>query len=287
MAMEPHRDLPKVEDHRVIDVAALEGQRFNWRLFWILCGLYFVGSLVMLPLSLTLASSDPSLQGVEVSPYQLTVGIAIAQFISVVINGTLIAVGLLCADRVGLGSPILAGWLARRPVGGRLKKALGVALVAGVVLPIVELVVIVSTRMLQGKPVAFGFFLPPDTFAPTWELFLSAIGAGITEEMFYRLFLLSLFAWVGGLVVRSREGLSWTGVLWVATFLAAFGFGLCHLSTATLDDPFSVGRSLALNGLGGLVFGWLYWAYGLESAMLGHFLADVVIYVVAPIFVSL
>lgn len=284
--MGPDRDLPEVENLQAIDLTEPGPRRFNWRLFWLLCGLYVVGSLVMLPLSLTLAGSDPSLQGVEVSLYQIAVGIAIVQFISIVINGTLIAIGMLCADRVGLGAPVLAGWLARAPVGGRPKKALGVSLVAGVALPLVELVVIASTRMLQNKPVEFGLFLPPDTFAPTWQLFLAAVGAGITEEMVYRLFLLSLFAWLGSLVVRSRQGRSWAGVLWAATFLAAFGFGLCHLSTAALDDPFSVGRSLALNSLGGLVFGWLYWAYGLESAMVGHFLADVVIYVVAPIFIS-
>ncbi|MBU1748477.1 MAG: CPBP family intramembrane metalloprotease [Chloroflexi bacterium] len=284
--MEPDRDLPKVQDLQAVGSPAPD-IRFNWRLFWLLCGLYAIGALVMLPLSFTLALSDPSLQGVEVSPYQLAVGVAIAQFIVIVIYGVLIAIGLLCADRVGLGAPILAGLLAREPVRERLKKALGVSLVAGVILPTVELVIIVTTRLMQGKPVEFGFFFPPDMFAPAWQLGLSAIGAGITEETFYRLFLLSLFAWMGGLVVRSRQGRSWTGVLWVATILAAFGFGLCHLSTATLDDPFSLTRSIALNSLGGLVFGWLYWAYGLESAMAGHFLADVVIYVIAPVFISL
>lgn len=33
------------------------------------------------------------------------------------------------------------------------------------------------------------------------------------------------------------------------------------------------------NGLGGLVFGWLYWKRGLVAA---HFATDVVLYVVAP-----
>jgi hypothetical protein len=34
-----------------------------------------------------------------------------------------------------------------------------------------------------------------------------------------------------------------------------------------------------LNGIGGIVFGWLYWRNGLESAMTAHFSADIVVHV--------
>jgi len=42
-----------------------------------------------------------------------------------------------------------------------------------------------------------------------------------------------------------------------------------------------------LNGLGGLAFGWLYWKQGLESAMMAHFLADIVLHVITPLVVML
>jgi len=38
-----------------------------------------------------------------------------------------------------------------------------------------------------------------------------------------------------------------------------------------------------LNGLGGLAFGWLYWKQGLESAMIAHFSADIVLHVITPL----
>jgi membrane protease YdiL (CAAX protease family) len=42
-------------------------------------------------------------------------------------------------------------------------------------------------------------------------------------------------------------------------------------------------RTIALNAVGGLVFGWLYWKRGIEMAMLGHFSADIVLHVLAPL----
>ena len=42
-------------------------------------------------------------------------------------------------------------------------------------------------------------------------------------------------------------------------------------------------RAIVLNGVGGLVFGWLYWTFGLEAAMVSHFSADIVIHVIMPL----
>jgi len=47
-------------------------------------------------------------------------------------------------------------------------------------------------------------------------------------------------------------------------------------------NPLIITRGLVLNGIAGLVFGWLYWKYGLESAMLAHFFTDIIVYTVNP-----
>ena len=55
---------------------------------------------------------------------------------------------------------------------------------------------------------------------------------------------------------------------------SALLFGAGHLpTTATLMPltPLVITRALLLNGLGGIVFGWLYWKRGLLAAMLAHF----------------
>jgi hypothetical protein len=39
-------------------------------------------------------------------------------------------------------------------------------------------------------------------------------------------------------------------------------------------------RALVLNGLPGLVLGWIYWYRGLEAAVVAHLAADSAIYLV-------
>jgi membrane protease YdiL (CAAX protease family) len=75
-------------------------------------------------------------------------------------------------------------------------------------------------------------------------------------------------------------------VVWIAMVLATLLFGAVHLpQAAELGGalPASVVAYVLLgNGLGGLVFGWLYWKRGLLAAATAHFTVDVVLYVVAP-----
>jgi membrane protease YdiL (CAAX protease family) len=69
----------------------------------------------------------------------------------------------------------------------------------------------------------------------------------------------------------------------MANIVAALLFGLAHLPTTSLLAPLTpviVTRAVVLNGLLGLAFGFLYWTRGLESAMLSHFCADLLLHVI-------
>jgi hypothetical protein len=71
-------------------------------------------------------------------------------------------------------------------------------------------------------------------------------------------------------------------VLWVATILAAALFGLGHLPMTSMMVPLTpliIVRAFVLNGLLGVGFGYLYWTRGLESAMLAHLSADLLLHV--------
>ena len=48
-------------------------------------------------------------------------------------------------------------------------------------------------------------------------------------------------------------------------------------------DGVVIARTLLLNGIGGVAFGWLYWKRGIEAAMLAHFSTDLVLHVIAPL----
>ncbi|WP_422877877.1 hypothetical protein [Ktedonosporobacter rubrisoli] len=53
-------------------------------------------------------------------------------------------------------------------------------------------------------------------------------------------------------------------------------------ATAALVEltPILIVRAILLNGIVGVAFGYLFWQYGLEAAMLVHFTADIVLHII-------
>ncbi len=120
-----------------------------------------------------------------------------------------------------------------------------------------------------------------DVRTSLWKRMLACLYGGFDEEVLTRLFLVSGFAWLVGLVWKSPTGTPADGAFWLAIFLAALLFGAGHLPATkaiTKLTPMIVARALLLNGIPGLVFGYLYWQYGLEAAMLAHFILDIYIH---------
>jgi membrane protease YdiL (CAAX protease family) len=105
-----------------------------------------------------------------------------------------------------------------------------------------------------------------------------------------RLFFMTFILWLISKVIRPKTKAIETPVLmWSAIIAAALIFGLGHLPiTASLTalTPLVVLRALLLNGVGGMVFGWLFWKKGLESAIIAHFSADIILHVIYPLLLS-
>ncbi len=120
--------------------------------------------------------------------------------------------------------------------------------------------------------------------APLWQKLLAAFYGGITEEILMRLFLMTLLSWIGMKVIKSSRPNKI--VVIISIVVAAVIFGLGHLPiTASLTKltPLIVIRAVVLNGIGGIVFGWLYWKKGLESAIIAHFTADIFLLSILPL----
>jgi membrane protease YdiL (CAAX protease family) len=116
-----------------------------------------------------------------------------------------------------------------------------------------------------------------------WKGLLASFFGGIDEEIQLRLFALNLFLWLGRFIFRKPYGRPTAIAFWIANILAALLFGLGHLPAYSMLAPLTpviVARAVALNGLLGLAFGYLYWTRGLESAMLSHFSADLLLHVI-------
>jgi membrane protease YdiL (CAAX protease family) len=206
-----------------------------------------------------------------------------------ILYGIIAALGLIIAGRIGLGLPFLESWLAGRPGWALVRRFLVPAIVVGVLagIAIVLLDYLVFGPRLAAELAQLGQTELPTLGAPAWQGFLASFYGGITEEILLRLFVLSLVAWIGGFVNRTGTGRPGLTALWIANIVAAVLFGLGHLpATAAAGLPLDalvITRAIVLNGLGGLAFGWFYWTFGLEAAMLSHFSADIVLHVIMPL----
>lgn len=73
---------------------------------------------------------------------------------------------------------------------------------------------------------------------------------------------MSFFVWLGRFFNRTPEGHPTSPIFWTANILAAVLFGLGHLPATSVLVPLTllvIARTVVLNGLLGVIWGWLYW----------------------------
>jgi Type II CAAX prenyl endopeptidase Rce1-like len=186
-----------------------------------------------------------------------------------------VGIGLLAARAVGLRAPVTEALATRGDVRQALRQIDALrAVLFGVGASV--FVIVLSVTVFAAVTAS----LVPAARAPGRVFgFLASFEGGITEEILLRLFVMSVIAWLLSLVWRDRP----PAMFWTANIASALLFGIGHLpATAALIPltPIVVARAIVLNGLLGLVAGWLYWRRGLESAMVAHFSADIVLHVI-------
>jgi membrane protease YdiL (CAAX protease family) len=197
-------------------------------------------------------------------------------------------IGLLVARKIGLGAPYFESWFdgAPRPAHP----------VSSIVLPALfwaTVTAIIAFAIDAFFRHALGVSTPaPEIHARIavawWRSGLASLWFPWAEEIFDRLFLLSLLAWLGMKLFRvSGEGRGRWIALWIANFATALFFGWYHISNEEFfvnPVPFIVALRTVLIVLpAGLAFGWIYIRRGLEAAILSHFFIDVIVHVVRPI----
>jgi membrane protease YdiL (CAAX protease family) len=218
-----------------------------------------------------------------------------AIFVGLVVNALiyvpLIALGMLASARVHLlGAPLLASLVKgdTDTLKGRARSSLVAGIKVGVIVGIgVAILTAVSQPWIKAYFVKQTGRPWPSVGNPSpWQSLLGAVYAGIAEEIVFRFFLLSVVAWLVSRLWRIRHGTLPAGAFWISNVISALIFGMVHLSGAAqlgLALPPVVVQVLLLNGIAGAGLGWLYWKYGLESAMMGHFVIGIVAHVVAPV----
>jgi hypothetical protein len=187
-----------------------------------------------------------------------------------------VLVGVALAPRVGLSSPVAEAAAS----GGRLSSALRPQIIPGLVGGLAGGVAIVLTALLWRQ------FLPPEVitriaeFGKLVPLPTRLLYGGITEDLLLRWGLMTLLVWAAWRLFQKGRGDPKPAYFVGAILLSSVLFGVGHLPIAFLlvpDAGFALTSFVIVaNSIFGLVAGYLYWKKGLESAILAHMTAHVV-----------
>ena len=254
----------------------------NWRVFFLLWIAAILASIAVLPYVLELQGS--TLESLDL-PIPLPAVIALQILQSAVIFAIITFAGMFFASRVGLGTPILDSVIRGESVSDKIRAILPISIGLGVIASLLIIgleVLIFQPAFLKELGDSANTLSLQSAQPAAWKGFLASFYGGIVEEILLRLFVMSFLAWLGHFVSKTQEGKPTSAVFWIANILAAVLFGLGHLpATAMLIPltPLVITRAILLNGIGGVIFGWLYWKRGIEAAMLSHFSTDIVLHV--------
>lgn len=255
---------------------------FRWKIFFILLAASVFGVLAIIPYSLALQGGQLANIALPI-PLWLLISLQILE--NAILFAVVIALGLLAANRVGLGLPVLEAWLEKQPIGDRIKSFWLPAVLIGVI----GSALVIAIDQFIFSPILTAQFgdllkgLDQEQLQPAaWKGLLASFYGSINEEVLLRLGVMSILAWLGRFASRMADGRPTQTVLWSANILAAILFGLGHLPATALLIPLTpivILRAIVLNGLIGVGAGYMYARHGLESAMLTHFSADIVLHV--------
>lgn len=181
-------------------------------------------------------------------------------------------IGSALAQRVSLDAPAL-----RAAAQGDASAALGILQRQSG--PAIVVAAIVGLLLAGYAAVTEPYFLSLDgpeverMLAVTPPMITKILYGGLSEEIICRWGLMTFVAWLlWRLSGAPAAPAPW--VLWSAIVVAAILFGLGHLPVlyGVVGQPpaWLVGAVVIANLAPGLAFGWLYWRFGLESAVLAH-----------------
>lgn len=203
------------------------------------------------------------------SPQQVPVNLAIAA--SLMQSGVLLAfavwAGVALSKPLGLAAPVFEAVLSGTGSIQAVRRQLLPATISGVLVAGL-LVYLISAAPAELQALGAQFQIP---LAP------KLLYGGITEEILMRWGLMTVLIWLPWRLLQGRAGLPRTAYVVVGIALSALLFGLGHLpAVSAMGCELSasvVFYVLIGNTLPGILFGVLYWRWGLEAAMLAHALA--------------
>lgn len=207
----------------------------------------------------------PSLLGNRPGPMPIWVMSVAAGLQSAVTLALAVWVGLVLKQRLGLRSPVFQALVASRPWLGELRSQIPPGFLGGLigaaVLVLVAKFTPPSLLAIQGKMEPF-------------HIVARVLYGGVTEELMLRWGFMSCVLWLLWRFMQRSDGPPNTMYTLLAIAVSALMFGLGHLPAAlalvgTLTTDV-VAYVIVGNAAFGVIAGYLFWTYGLESAIIAH-----------------
>ncbi len=244
----------------------------NWKLFWSLFIPTIISCAMVIPYFLEIQQEKVDLRDLEL-PFALPYFYVISIIQAVVFFGAVIFLGLRFLKILSLPLPWLDTVVNKKPLTINPARYFAFSFFIGLLTGIL----IFIGDIIFSRVTGFSFLIE----VTWWKSILASFYGGIAEEILMRLFFVSFFIWLINKLL-GQKGIK-GGVAWSAIILAALVFGIAHLSLVGSLMPLTpmvITRTILLNSLGGVIFGYLFLQKGLESAIIAHFSADIMLHAV-------
>ncbi len=237
-----------------------------FRFGFVLFGIGLIGILSILTMEIPLPP-EAEIALKDFSPTQIKLIILINPILMLCIA---IAIGTILYQRVNLSVPIVEKWVGVREDNINYSHILKYGILGGVLSGVlISIISLLFNPILPAEFIELGKSLKPSLAA-------RFLYGGLTEEILMRFGFMTLMVWVASKIFGGTKSI----VYWVGIIIASVIFALGHFPIAyqAVGEP-SIGLLVYIiigNTIAGLVFGWLYWKKGLESAFLAHIFAHII-----------
>lgn len=249
----------------------VEMKKIDIKISLLLAGLSLIGGLFVFPYQIenlqnTYPQEYDNLLETMPLPYSLMFVLSSVQIL--IFAFILSLLGIKLARKTGFSLGILDAFFHKEKIRVEARKVIlsvGFGITTAFVLVVMDRFYFVNKIEIVGE-LEGGFSL--------MGLLAGIFYGGVFEEILLRLFFMSLLVWIMMKLFKGNEKRFPDYYYWISIIIASILFAAGHLPATSMIfgelSPILVIRCFALNGIGGLFFGYLYWKKGFEYAVMSH-----------------
>lgn len=188
-----------------------------------------------------------------------------------------VIIGTLLYNKVNLKVPVIEKIVGLEKDALNFYNILKYGALGGIISGLLIIIIaIIYNPALPEEFIALGEKVKP-------TLSMRFLYGGFTEEILLRYGLMTLIVWLFSKIFKTND----SKIYWIGIIVAAIMFAIGHFPIVfqTVYNPSVLLLSYVLiaNAAGGLIFGWLYWKKGLESAFIAHIFTHIVFILSEPL----